>query len=212
MSGLQSETLRYLGYKGNTPDEQIAELVDNCLAELSHISTPRSLYKLCEVERGDSLLIATIATTSASLARHLDGCDRAVIFAATLGSDVDLLLRRSSLTDMSRTVVLQAAATALLEQYCDEVCGELSSSLLGDGLLLRPRFSPGYGDLALDCQRDILAILACSRIGLASTDSLMLTPSKSVTAIIGAGREPFCHRGGCESCGKTDCNFRRNDR
>ena len=58
--------------------------------------------------------------TSRSLSRNLKGCTKAVLFGATLGSGVDRLIRRTSLTDMSRAVIQQACAAAFLEEYCDE--------------------------------------------------------------------------------------------
>ena len=76
---------------------------------------------------------------------------------------------------------------------------------------LRPRFSPGYGDFSLDCQKDIIRALEAEKtVGVTLTDSLLMTPSKSVTAVIGAGRNEFrCELKGCEVCGKTDCLYRR---
>ena len=81
------------------------------------------------------------------------------------------------------------------------------------GLHTRARFSPGYGDLKLSSQKDIFRVLDCSRkIGLSLNDSLLMSPSKSVTAIIGVSNiEKNCNIKGCSSCEKRDCSFRRND-
>ncbi len=52
---------------------------------------------------------------------------------------------------------------------------------------------------------------APKRIGLSVTDGNMLTPTKSVTAVIGVGRTQLsCHVKGCENCGKSDCAYRRD--
>lgn len=76
---------------------------------------------------------------------------------------------------------------------------------------LRPRFSPGYGDFPLDCQQRLLDSLeAGKRIGIKLTDSLLMMPSKSVTAVMGVSKKPYrCDVKGCESCGKRDCLYRR---
>lgn len=209
---LQSETLRYLGYRGADADPQTAALVAHCLTELQALPPPRSRSARFTVQQADGgITIATMTARSQSLARHLQGCSHAVLFAATLGSPVDALLRRTQTTDMAGAVVLQAAAAALLEAYCDDCCAALSAELAAQGLFLRPRFSPGYGDLAVAHNRDILTILGAARIGLGLTDSCMLTPLKSVTAVIGAGEQPFCNRGGCAACNKADCLFRKDE-
>ena len=77
---------------------------------------------------------------------------------------------------------------------------------------LRPRFSPGYGDFDIHHQDDILRMLdTAKKIGLTMTDSYMLTPTKSVTAIIGiSDTQEKCHIKGCEACEKKDCIYRRN--
>lgn len=76
---------------------------------------------------------------------------------------------------------------------------------------MRPRFSPGYGDFPLECQQGIAAALELSkRIGVMLTDRLMMTPSKSVTAVMGLSQRPqICRVQGCEACGKKDCGYRR---
>ena len=100
----------------------------------------------------------------------------------------------------------------LLEEYLDECQEELRLEQEAQGLYLRPRFSPGYGDFSVLHQGEILRMLdAPKRIGLSVTDGNMLTPTKSVTAVIGVGRTQLsCHVKGCENCGKSDCAYRRD--
>lgn len=149
---------------------------------------------------------------SKSLGKNLLGCDKIILFGATLGVGVDQLLFRSSKTNMAKTVVLQACAAALLEEYCDECQDEIAEKMKQEGRFLRPRFSPGYGDFSIECQRNVIQMLdAAKTIGLTITDSLMMVPSKSVTAVIGVSQFPIqCHRQGCEACGKKDCIYRRD--
>ena len=103
-------------------------------------------------------------------------------------------------------------AAAMLEEYCDKAQNEIAESLRKEQLYLRPRFSPGYGDYSILHQDDILRMLdAAKTIGLTMTESYMLTPTKSVTAVIGVSstQEP-CHIKGCEECQKLDCIYRRS--
>ena len=147
---------------------------------------------------------------SEQLARNLRSCDQVILFAATLGSAADTVIRRASLLDMSRSVVMQATAAAMIEAYCNEVQAEIREEMRSRGLYLRPRFSPGYGDCPLSLQRDITRMLDTPKqIGLTTTEDNLLVPMKSVTAFIGLSEnELSCHKQGCESCTKTDCAFR----
>ena len=204
------EIWRYLGYKNDQPEEEIRALVEDCLWQLETVVSPRqvSLRVSCRIE-GDQVQLGSLQTTSRSLAEHLQGCKEVILFAATLGTGVDQLLRRYGQIRVSRATVLQAASAAMIETWCDECQEQLQEQL--EGLYLRPRFSPGYGDLALDFQRPLLEYLqAGKRIGLGLTDSMLMTPSKSVSAIIGLTEDKkSCTVHRCAACGKLDCPFRK---
>ena len=105
----------------------------------------------------------------------------------------------------------QAAGAALIEEVCDQAWEDLRRAGEAEGWHLRPRFSPGYGDFPLSCQRELLTLLrAPETIWLTAGESMLLLPTKSVTAVMGRSRLALpCHRTGCEACGKTDCAFRR---
>lgn len=206
------ETLRYLGYKNQAADKAVLELVRQCLEELDLAATPRSFWREYPLTvAGDEIDAGVFQTRSSALGRNLKGCERILVFAASLGAGVDLLIQRYEKLQMSKAVVMQAAAAAYLEKYCDRVNEELRQRFEADGWYLRPRFSPGYGDFSLECQTAIVAALeAGKRVGITLTDSLLMAPSKSVTAVIGVGRTLLaCEVKGCEACGKTDCEFRR---
>ncbi|MBE6763270.1 MAG: Vitamin B12 dependent methionine synthase activation subunit [Ruminococcaceae bacterium] len=207
---LIAETFRYLGVGNAVPDESLTALAEQAIRRVSQAAKTRYLIQRlpCRIEE-DTVVLGGLIVRSADLARHLSGCNESFLFAATLGANVDRLLRRDTLTQPSLAVVEQAAATAVLEAYCDEVCCSLESTL--SAKYLRPRFSAGYGDMPLDTQETVLRMLeAPKQIGLSCTRTNMLTPMKSVTAVIGiADEQTVCFSKGCDMCRKTDCAFRR---
>lgn len=208
------EAVRYLGYGKHAVDERTLLLIEDSFRELEKIANAKFIYRIFKInfQNMDELTIGKMKVSSKNLYKNLNGCQKAVLFAATLGTGVDMLMKKYSVTDMSRAVVMQACAAALLEEYCDCCQNAIAGQLAEENLYLRPRFSPGYGDFQIVHQEDILRMLDTSKtIGLTMTDSFMLVPVKSVTAIIGASRtkEP-CHIKGCEECSKTDCIYRRS--
>ena len=119
---------------------------------------------------------------------------------------VNLVARRAR----NIAAAAQAAAAALIEDCCDEENERLRAEAAERGLKLRPRFSPGYGDFSIEHQRDIARELDTPRrIGLTVTDSCMLAPMKSVTAVIGIAETEGSTARGCEDCDKQNCGFRR---
>ena len=199
------EARRYLGLHrpGGRVDEPLEEALRSCGAELLAAARPRAVWRHfpLTVENG-TVTCAGMTIPSAHLSRHLNGCGEVYLFTATLGAETDRLLRRCAVTQVSRAVILQACAASLLENYCDECCDGLAREAAPEGLFLRPRFSPGYGDFPIAFQRPLLeALEAPRRIGLTAT--------KSVTALVGLSPTPWCPPTGCAACGKTDCAFRK---
>jgi hypothetical protein len=169
---------------------------------------PKSVYGVwdCQID-SFTVSFGGISVKSKNLCEHLKDCERAVLLAATLGTEADTLLRRFSVQDMEKAVIAQAVCAAMIEAYCDSVTAEIESEFAQKEepcLYPTTRFSPGYGDLDIAHQKDILNLLNCSRIGLTLTDGFMLIPSKSVTAVIGFSREKNQSSEKCERC-STPC-------
>lgn len=210
----ENEALRYLGYRGSSVSADVRSRVLFCLDQLTETCPGRDVFRRFPVVPGDGgVTVGELKIESGELRMHLDGCGEAYLFAATLGARADLLLERYTRTDMSLAAIFQAAAAARVESYCDRVQGQLAGETAGEGLHLRPRYSPGYGDFSIRYQKDILRLLDCpKRIGLSMTESFLLVPTKSVTAVIGiTADDTSCHIGKCMECGAEHCPFRKED-
>ena len=142
------EAVRYLGFGRNEADERTLELIQQSFKDLEQEAGPKSICQIFDLNHTDDgrLVIGQMEIRSKSLSRNLKGCRQVVLFGATLGAGVDRLMRRISLTDMARAVILQSCAAAMLEEYCDECQKKIAAELEEEHLYLRPRFSPGYGD------------------------------------------------------------------
>ena len=204
------EILRYAGVREETPE--LAALLEDTLAELLPTLAGRVCWQEFPLTREENGLdLGFTCTGSDSLAQNLAGCDRIIVFAATLGLGPDRLIARYGRLSPAKALLLQAIGTERIEDLCDRFCDSIRMEACRRGLSMAPRFSPGYGDFPLTVQQDIFRVLDCSqKIGLTLNDSFLMSPSKSVTAIIGLG--PCADPGqptGCRSCGKADCPYRR---
>lgn len=209
----RAEALRYMGYDGVSPDENTSALIDKCERELLGVIKPCYVYKVFDIKHEESAVSVegtTLRLTGNSISEHLSGCTKCVLMAATVSAGADMLIRRLEAFDMTCAVITDFLASAAVEQVCDEAQALIMQELSGYNCTWR--FSPGYGDLALDIQGEFLNILdAPKRIGLNVTDSNILTPRKSVTAVIGLSTEEINKsRLSCETCGMKDrCQFRK---
>ena len=212
-SHLLEEALRYLG-AADAP-ETLRRQVEAEAETLSAGLRPRYVYKVCELDfQGEGIFLrgTAVILTGETARKMLAQCRRAALLACTLGARFDLSLSAMQARDMARAVILDACGSALVEQGCDEAEKELSARFPGQ--YRTDRFSPGYGDFSLEYQKDIFAMLECSkRIGVTLTAGNLMMPSKSVPALIGLtpARGQSCQMPSCSQCGKTDCEFRQEE-
>ena len=180
------EIKRYMGCRGRAPvTEDVTSLAKRAAAVIDSTSCPKGCFVLCgAVPEKDGVNIGGTFFASSDLAEHLDGCRDAILLAVTLGTPPDREIKRASATDISLAYALDCAACAAIERFADELCESVASEFVGRSLT--ERFSPGYGDLPLEYQPTIAEILGAGKlIGVGVNDSLLLSPSKSVTAIVG---------------------------
>lgn len=178
----EGEILRYAGCRRNG-DAETVSLMRSVIAEASASLSYKVCYTKLPVVISDAECdFGAFRLESADLAKNLEGCGSAVVFAATVGFGIDRLITKYSRLSPARALMLQALGAERIEALCDTFCGELEKEY-GH---LRPRFSPGYGDVPLSAQDHIFALLEPSKkIGLCLNDSLLMSPTKSVTAFVG---------------------------
>ena len=166
-------------YAGNLQDEA---LLAECISEVSDKLVYNVCYQKFPFEKQcETLNLGFAQVNSADLAKNLDGCDGILLFAATVGVELDRLIMKYCKISPVKALIFQAIGAERIEKLCDQFCKDMAKEEK-----LKPRISPGYGDLPLDLQKEIFAALDCGKnIGLTLNDSMLMSPTKSVTAIVG---------------------------
>ena len=176
----KSEILRSAQDKCETPELDL--IIDECIAEVSD----KLVYKVCYGEFDISVDQPNIDfgfmnVTSKDLSKNLKDCKKTVVFGATVGIELDRLILRYGRISPVKALIFQAIGAERIEALADAFNNEIKEKYI-----TVPRFSAGYGDFSVYKQTDIFNILDCGRkIGLTLNDSMMMSPTKSVTAIIG---------------------------
>ena len=179
----EREIWRYAGCPA--PDPALHPLLRECIDEIAPALSYRMAYREFAVcTRDGALDLGFVTTDSTLLQRTLAGCDRLVLIAGTVGLAPDRLIRRYGSVAPTKAMFFQAIGAERIEALMDAATAEMA-----DGRALTPRVSPGYGDIPLAMQTDIFKALRCpDTIGLTLNDSLLMSPTKSVTALIGVKR------------------------
>lgn len=215
----REEVLRYLGYKDQDIDKDLNNLIDDCIDEAKAMSKALYTYKIFEIEPNESKKEINVLGTSLTLRgndiyEHLKDAKKCAIMAATLGVVFDNKVRILERFNMTKALILDSCGTDCIEKVCDEAEKEIKKIAMKEGFITNYRYSPGYGDLSIDVQQNIINILNANKIiGLTTTESCILLPRKSVTAIIGFvdKNSDIVVKKGCEYCSKFhNCLYRRD--
>ncbi len=176
-----------MGIRGRDVPQDMLNLVNKAKAQTETIIKPRFVHSIFHIspENGKIRLLGTdVAFEGNDIYNHLKNCHSCCLMAVTMGNDVDKYINRYMLSDKAFALAIDACSDDAVEQLCDIVEAQIKQEYKN----ITYRYSPGYGDFSLDIQPRFLNLLnAQRRIGLSCTATNILTPRKSVTAVIGIG-------------------------
>lgn len=213
----KNEVLRYLGYRGQALDDLTEDLIDESIKELEGLLEYRYVHKTFAIDRrqGDLWIKdSNIKLLGQDIKDHLANSDSLILMAVSLGHKVDKTIRYYEKVSMAKALILDACASAAIEEICNRVNDDLDKEVARENKGLTSRYSPGYGDLPIHMQKPLLDILEAKKtIGLSVTSHNILIPRKSVTAIIGIRDSKYKNEvRDCLTCNKYgNCNYSRGD-
>ena len=160
-------------------------MMEECIKECTALAafSPKISYIVLPVVELDTktghIDLLHIRTESKALASNLEGCSEVVLFAATVGPMIDRIIKKYNKLDPVKALFMQAIGAERVETLCNMFCDTYPEKL-------RPRFSPGFGDLPLSIQPEVLAVTnAAKNLSITIDKGFLMSPSKSVTAFAG---------------------------
>lgn len=197
----KNEIFRYLGYplskiKELTETSSEMQMIQESILMMKKNIQPQGVYQKflitsSEKEKSENIIkFADASIQSKDLSKNLSNCESVIIFAITIGSGADLLIKKYSKINPALASILQATGSMFVESYADKLNELINNEAKQIGYKTHPRFSPGYGDLSLSTQNIFFRLLNCTqKIGLTLMDSFIMAPEKSITAFIGLEKE-----------------------
>ncbi len=215
----KKEVLRYLQYKNQNLSNNINEEIDNCINRTKEIINPRYVFRTYFIEKQDInnkkivyLKDSNIKFESEDIYKLFDKCDECILISATLGLEIEKEIRKLTYTNLSKGLIIDACATTAIEEVCDILQDNIERELLKENKHITMRYSPGYGDLSIEKNVDIINILNSQKeIGLTVTDSGIMIPRKSVVALIGVSKKGIKReKKSCDNCSnKHNCKYKK---
>ncbi len=209
------ETRRYAGLQKaeDFGEERIARACE----EARLLAFPRGIWQIYDYDCESQTVLAEEPFTilGKSVGKHLSGCDRIILLAATAGEEIEQhVTKLFEEGEYNASVLLDAAATAAVEQIADAMEKAMRAQMMREGYVMRWRFSPGYGDWPLEQQPEMMRLTHAEEIGITLSESFMLIPRKSITAVIGliknTGEKDLTAHSfeRCAACSRKDCPSR----
>ena len=214
----KNEVLRYLEYKDQDISDNLEETIDKCIEITKDKINPRYTLRVYPISRINEKEVKIEGTNlvikSKDIHNLLNNCDSCAIMATTLGIEIEKEIRKNSYSQLTKSIIIDACATTAIEEFCDIVQENLRHELNREGKYITNRYSPGYGDLPLEVNKEVTNVLNSSKeIGLTITENGIMLPRKSVTAINGISEKKVSDiKKSCVNCSNyNDCKFRKGD-
>ncbi len=213
-----NETKRYAGLsKADFPPKL---LEDACL-EAQLLAQSKGVWQLYDYDNCTNTILAAENFTliGKKIATYLKEADKIAVMAITIGEALEqAITEHFAKGSYSYAVLLDAAGTTAVEMAADQLSKSINQHANRLGYTTLPRFSPGYGDWNITAQPSVLAFARGQDAGITLTESCMLIPRKSVTAVIGfvphrKAKTELPSRAGnhCDNCTQPDCQARKDD-
>ena len=213
----KSEVVKYLEHIGKEIDNDLDSKINQCIKETKNEIDTKYVYQIYDIKKDLNLNTVQFENTnlilkSKDISELLRNCDKCVLMCATLGFNIEKNIRRYSYNNLTKGIIIDACATTSIEEVCDLVQDSILDKVAKEEKSLTMRYSPGYGDLDISANRDILNVLDAHRkIGVTVTNTGIMIPRKSVVALIGITNEKIGKvKRTCENCSnRFNCEYRR---
>ena len=208
----------YIGYNINyKPPARILSLIDDYVDNVHHLIVPAYSYTIRDIERiqGNKVIIDdSITFESQIIARLLEQCHKVSVFLATIGEHVEeMSCQLVKDGHVLQAAVLDAIGSDAVGRVADLVQNIIGEIAIDQGLVISPRFSPGYCDWDISQQEMLFRAVDSDSAGIRLTEGCLMIPRKSISAIIGIGPpgRDVENYNPCLTCSRRDCRGRRHN-
>ncbi len=207
------EVCSYMGYGSHEADPRILAILAEMKQELTGICKPQFGFRTIEgsILDGQTIRLEDREVHPGRIIVHcLRGSESFVLLVATAGQAYDAWRHEVECSgDMVRLLVADSLGSTIVEAVVAHALDVLESSWASEGKHISNSYSPGYCGWDVSEQKILFSRLPDGFCGVTLTESCLMVPIKSVSAIIGFGRELKKMPYGCAICRKKDCYKRR---
>ncbi len=141
---------------------------------------------------------------------YLKGSEIAALFICTAGEEFNSLIDHfNSNGDLLEAYLVDAIGSLTVENAMDRIMDQLEEEWIDQNYKITNRYSPGYCNWHLAEQHKLFQLIEGHATNIQLTESSLMMPTKSVSGIIGIGREARKRDYGCSTCNNATCIYRK---
>lgn len=146
----------------------------------------------------------------AQIDAYLKGAEYLALFTCTAGAIfTDLSSRYNQAGDYLEAYIADAIGSITVEKAMDIIQDQLETEMKAEGLSITNRYSPGYCNWPVSGQRELFDVMGEIPVKVSLTESCLMLPIKSVSGVIGIGRNIKKRAYACQICKNKDCIYRK---
>ncbi len=216
----REEVLRYQGYskkKVKKPNQNILKITEEEINRSYNLFKPRGIYSLikitCFTSKGKiNLENELVFRFSKSVINQLKGASHLLVGVVTVGDFLEKKVSELfSQGEYPQALALDAVGTVAVEDFSRRVRKLARQEIKKQGFKTSRRFSPGYSGWEVSQQEIIFKSIPVDNIGVRLTKGYMMLPQKSLSWVIGVGKEiitPSEEDNNCGNCQSRCCNYK----
>ena len=204
-----------LGYKEGEDRELVTSLIEELLIESHEISNIKSQYTLFDdIHFDDIAKSIEINGISFQIKKIVFGqikkSDSVAIFTCTAGEEIGIRSRKAMQErDFLRGYIYDVIGSEIVEAAADLMQADLERTMLNAGNKITNRYSPGYCNWDVAEQHKLFKLIPDNYCGIKLTQSALMDPVKSISGIIGIGKNVKFNQYTCSICNQADCVYRK---
>lgn len=203
-----------IGYKEGEDRGLVTGLINELLIEAQEICNIKAQYNIFnDIRIHKETQSAEISNIRFDIGKIIFGqikkSESMAVFICTAGEEIGLKSREAMVEkDLLRGYIFDVIGSEIVEAAADLMQVELEGQVLASGMKITNRYSPGYCGWNVAEQHKLFRLVPENFCGIRLTDSALMDPVKSVSGIIGIGKQVRRLPYTCKICDMKDCIYR----
>jgi hypothetical protein len=203
-----------IGFIPGSAPEPFPEIIAELLGETARVVQPAGGFAIFDnilIDKANKRITIQdiVFNTHAIVTKRLEKSEFFALYACTAGGEITRMASEYNYKGQAvYAYIVDSLGSIIVERAMDIIHQRLKSVMNERGLRITNRYNPGYCDWDIKEQKKLFGLLPDGFCGINLTDSMLMQPIKSVSGIIGIGKEVTYDQYTCNYCKDINCPYR----